>query len=341
VRIATRGKSLASRRAIVDDGVVTALRVVVLALVTVLSWSSWPWATTASARPPKPRWQTLPAPPAMPRAETDGTVEVAGAKIYYAVYGKGDPVVLLHGGLGNSAHFGFQLPALVDRFQVIAIDSRGQGRSTKGSLAITYDIMASDVIAVLDKLAIRRASVVGWSDGGEVALKLGIAYPDRVDRLFVFGANYDASGSKPRSAPSSTFTAYTVRCRSEYERLSKAGVPYNALVGALLPLWRSPTGITREQLRGITAPVMMADGDHDEVIVLDQIEEMARLIPNGQLKVFDSASHFALWQDPQGFNQAMVDFLTAPAPTSSAASTVSAPAALPAAAPGPGAPSSR
>lgn len=271
-------------------------------------------AISAAAHAGKPRWQTLPRPPAMPRADAEGTVEVTGARIFYAVYGKGDPVVLLHGGLGNSAHFGFQLPALIDRFQVIAIDSRGQGRSTKGKLPITYDLMAGDVVAVLDKLAIKRASVVGWSDGGEIALKLGIEFPDRVDRLFVFGANYDASGSKPRGGPSTTFSAYTVRCRSDYQRMSKAGVPYNALVDALMPLWRNPSGITKDQLRGIKAPVMMADGDHDEVIVLDQIEEMAKLIPNGQLKVFDAASHFALWQDPEGFNQAMVEFLTAPAP---------------------------
>jgi len=246
----------------------------------------------------------------MPKAYDQGSVEVAGAQIFYTIYGKGEPVVLLHGGLGNSEHFGFQLPALVDKFQVIAIDSRGQGRSTKGKGTITYDQMAADVVAVLDKLAIKRASVVGWSDGGEVALKLGISFGDRVERLFVFGANYDANGSKSRSTPTTTFAAYSAKCRSDYERLARSGVPYNGLVDALRPLWRGPTGITKDQLRSIKAPVMMADGDHDEVIMLDQIEEMAKLIPNAQLKVFQDASHFALWQDPEDFNAAMVEFLT-------------------------------
>jgi pimeloyl-ACP methyl ester carboxylesterase len=258
----------------------------------------------------RPRWQTLPLPPAMPRADERGSVEVAGARIFYALYGKGDPVVLLHGGLGNSDHFAFQMPALVDKFQVIAIDSRAQGRSTMGTAAITYDQMATDVIAVLDKLEIKRAAVVGWSDGGEVALKLAIGFPDRVDRLVVFGANFDASGSKPRGNVTRTFAAYSARCRADHARLSRTGMSYNALIEALLPLWRNPTGITRDQLRAIQAPVMMADGDHDEVIVLDQIEEMARLIPNAQLKVFEDASHFALWQDPRSFNSAVVEFLT-------------------------------
>jgi pimeloyl-ACP methyl ester carboxylesterase len=284
-----------------------------LVAVSALSPTFVPVTAPAVAHAGKPRWQTLPLPPAMPRADSEGIAEIAGAKIFYAVYGKGDPVVLLHGGLGNSAHFSLQLPALVDKFQVIAIDSRGQGRSTRGNAPITYDQMALDVVAVLDKLSIKRASVVGWSDGGEVALKLGIGFPDRVDRLFVFGANYDASGSKPRNGPSTTFAAYTVRCRSDYERMSKSGQPYKAMVDALRPLWRSPIGITKDQLRKITAPVMVADGDHDEVIALDQIEEMAQLIPNATLRVFDGASHFALWQDPESFNDAMVGFLTAPA----------------------------
>jgi pimeloyl-ACP methyl ester carboxylesterase len=299
-----------------QDGSVRLSRAVVP--VAVIAFAVVAMGGAARARPSKPRWQTLPMPPAMPRADAQGSVEVKGANIFYAVYGKGDPVVLLHGGMGNSAHFGFQLPALVDKFQVIAIDSRGQGRSTKGKVAITYDRMAEDVIAVLDKLAIKRASIVGWSDGGEIALKLGIAFPDRVNRLFVFAANYDANGSKSRSTSSATFAAYTSRCRKEYQRMGKAGLPFNALVEALLPLWRGPTGITREQLHGIKAPVLMSDGDHDEVIVLAQVEEMAKLIPNAQLTVFDDASHFALWQDPDTFNRVMVEFLTAPAPGPSA-----------------------
>jgi pimeloyl-ACP methyl ester carboxylesterase len=281
---------------------------VVAGIVLDLAFGAGSRSETAAAG--KPRWQTLPMPPALPRADAQDSVEVKGAKIFYAVYGKGDPVVLLHGGLGNSAHFGFQVPALIDRFQVIAIDSRGQGRSTRGATPITYDQMAADVIAVLDKLAVRRASVVGWSDGGEVALKLGIGFPDRVERLFVFAANYDGTGSKPRNLPSTTFAAYSARCRSDYERMSKAGLPYSALVEALLPLWRNPTGITREQLQAIRAPVMMADGDHDEIIVLAHIEEMAALIPNARLAVFEDTSHFALWQDPDTFNRVMIEFLT-------------------------------
>jgi pimeloyl-ACP methyl ester carboxylesterase len=284
------------------------LRVLVVLLATLV--------TAATAHAGKPRWQTLRFPPAMPSPDERGNADVAGAKIFYAVYGRGDPVILLHGGLGNSEHFGFQMPALIDRFQVIAIDSRGQGRSTNDTTAITYDVMANDVIAVMDKLAIKRASIVGWSDGGEIALKLGISFPDRVDRLFVFGAGYDAGDdagyNKRRGSQSATFALYSNKCRSDYARMSKTGRPYRALVQDLLPLWRGPSGITKEQLRTIKAAVMVAAGDHDEVIDFEQVAEMAKLVPNARLKLFDDTSHFALWQDPETFNKVMVDFLTTP-----------------------------
>ena len=267
-------------------------------------------ALTTHASAAKPRWQELPLPPAMPAADTHGTVDVSGAQIYYAIYGKGDPVILLHGGLGNSDHWANQVPTLAAKFEVIAIDSRGQGRSTRTRARVTYETMADDVIAVMDKLQIPRASLVGWSDGGEIALKLAIKHPDRVAKLFVFGANYDSNGSKPRSGrPSDTFTAYAAKCRADYAKLSRTPKDWDGLVDWLLPVWRTPMGFTKDQLRTIKAPTLVADGDHDEVIVLGQIEEMSKLIPNAQLAVFTNTSHFALWQDPDDFNKTLLAFL--------------------------------
>lgn len=280
--------------------------VVRIALVVVLAWAL---PSIAHARP---RWESLPLPPALPRPADRGSVDVDGARIAYAVYGKGEPVLLLHGGLGNSSHFGFQLPALVDKFQVIAIDSRGQGRSTRTRARITYDVMATDVVAVLDHLNIARASVVGWSDGGEVALKLGINFPERVNRLFVFGANYDGPASRPHGNRSTTFGGYMQKCRADYQRVYKTMRGFDELVEALLPLWRNPTGITPDHLRTLKAPVAMAGGLHDELIVIEEIAEMARLIPNSKLVIFKDGSHFALWQDPDAFNDAMLGFLSDP-----------------------------
>jgi pimeloyl-ACP methyl ester carboxylesterase len=268
-------------------------------------------ALTAIASAKPARWQRLPLPPPMPTATTTGFVEVDGAKIYYATYGKGAPVILLHGGMGNSDHWSHQVPALSDKLRVIVIDSRGQGRSTRTKAAPSYDMMATDVLAVMDQLELTKAAIVGWSDGGEIALKLGVHHPDRVTKLVVFGANYNAKGSKTRKSRA-TFNAYVAKCRADYKRLSKTPKQFDALVQWLLPIWRNPMGFTQEQLGSIKAPTLVADGDHDEIIELSQLEEMAKLIPNARLEVFKDTSHFALWQDPASFNKVVVDFLTAP-----------------------------
>ena len=260
----------------------------------------------------KSRWETLPLPPAMPAASTTGEVDVAGggAKIYYATYGKGDPVVLLHGGLGNSDHWSFQVPELAKQYQVIVVDSRNQGRSTLSKAKLTYHAMAADVLAVLDALGVKKAAVVGWSDGGEIGLDLAISNPDRVERLFVFGANYDSNGSKNRrSGTTPTFNAYAVKCKTDFLKMSKNPQAYDAVVDSLMPVWKSSQAFTKDQIRSIKAYTVVADGDHDEIILLDQIKEMSQLIPHAKLVVFENASHFALWQDPTTFTRAVLDFL--------------------------------
>jgi pimeloyl-ACP methyl ester carboxylesterase len=235
---------------------------------------------------------------------------VDSADIYYATFGQGPPVILLHGGLGNGDHWAHQLPALAGQWQVIVIDSRGQGRSTRTKATPSYDLMTRDVLAVMDHLKVEKAAIVGWSDGGEIALKLGIHHPTRVTKLFVFGASYDESGAKPRKS-SRTFARYTAKCRADYVRLSKTPKQWNASVAWLRPLWREPMGFTKDQLKQIAAPTIIADGDHDEIIELAHVQDMAKLIPNARLVVFENTSHFALWQDASTFNKVLVDFLTA------------------------------
>lgn len=272
-----------------------------LALVATLMLSS----SLAAAKP----WEELPLPPAMPAAASSGEVDVKDAKIYYATYGSGTPVILLHGGLGNADHWAFQVPELAAKFRVIVIDSRNQGRSSFSKTKVTYHVMAGDVLAVMDELKVPRASIVGWSDGGEIGLDLAINNPARVAKLFIFGANYDSNGSKPRGRPTPTFAAYASKCRADYSKLAKVPKAYDAVVDSLMPLWHDTRAFTKDQLRSIKAPTVVSDGDHDEIIELAQIKEMSKLIPNARLVVFENTSHFALWQDPTAFTRAILELL--------------------------------
>ena len=134
-------------------------------------------------------WNVLPPTPSLPKAAHSGYAPVNGIKIWYAVFGHGQPVILLHGGLGNSNYWGNQVPVLARHYQVIVMDSRGHGRSTRDDQPYGYDLMASDVIGLMDFLKIQKAAVVGWSDGAILGLDIAIHHPERLTKLFAFAAN--------------------------------------------------------------------------------------------------------------------------------------------------------
>ena len=134
----------------------------------------------------------------IPTAAISGTVDNDGARIWYAAFGDGPPVILLHGGLGNAGNWGHQVPALVAAgYRAIVIDSRGQGRSTRDAKPYSYELMAADTRAVMDELGIAKAAFVGWSDGADIALILADETPDRSAGVFFFGCNVDATGTLP------------------------------------------------------------------------------------------------------------------------------------------------
>jgi len=123
-------------------------------------------------------------------AQVGKYADVNGIKVYYEIYGAGEPLLLLHGNSGSIENFVYQIPELSKHFRVIAVDSRAQGKSTDSDKEITYALMASDMSALIDKLNLGSVHVVGWSDGGIVGLELALAHPQQVKKLVTFGANY-------------------------------------------------------------------------------------------------------------------------------------------------------
>src|ERR1700733_4192067 len=117
-------------------------------------------------------WETLPPTPPPVAGEHTGHAKVNGINLYYATIGHGSPVVLLHGGLANSNYWGEQVNALAPHHMVILMDSRGHGRSTRDARAYGYDLMADDVVGLMDDLKLTKADIVGWSDGGILGIDL-------------------------------------------------------------------------------------------------------------------------------------------------------------------------
>jgi pimeloyl-ACP methyl ester carboxylesterase len=255
------------------------------------------------------RWEMLPPTPAVIPSERSAQVGVNGISIHYAVYGRGSPVVLLHGGLANSDYWGNQIEALMPHHTVIVMDSRGHGRSTRDSRPYGYDLMADDVVALMDALKVPRADIVGWSDGGILGLDLAIRHPDRVGKIFAFAANTVTSGVKDDVEKNPTFAAFIERAGHEYQAYSATPKEYDAFVQQISKMWADQPNWTDAQLKAIAAPVLVVDGDHDEAIKREHTEYIAAMIPGAGLLILPNTSHFAFLQDPTLFNFAVLHFL--------------------------------
>jgi pimeloyl-ACP methyl ester carboxylesterase len=247
--------------------------------------------------------------PALPAAAEQGHVAHDGAKIWYAAYGTGAPVILLHGGLGHSGNWGNQVPALIAAgHRVILIDSRGHGRSTRDARPFKYELMASDVLAVMDHLRIDKAAFVGWSDGACVALILGMQAPQRVAGVFFFACNMDPSGAK-EITPSKLIGRCFNRHAKDYARLSATPAAFTAFGDAVSLMMETEPNYTAQDLAQIGVPVAIVLGEHDEFIKREHAEYLARSIPGAELTILTGVSHFAPLQRPGLFNAAVLSFL--------------------------------
>jgi pimeloyl-ACP methyl ester carboxylesterase len=263
-------------------------------------------ATTANAAPP--RWLTLPPTPTLPKADESGYAPVGGIRIWYAAFGHGEPVLFVHGGLANANYWGNQVRALKDRYRVIVMDSRGHGRSTRNAQLYGYDLMADDVIGLLDYLKIRKVALVGWSDGAIIGLDIAMRHPERLSKLFAFAANIDPSGVADASH-SPVVSEYIPRAGREYAQLSPTPKEYKSFLAQITGMWNTQPHWTRADFAKITVPTWIVDADHDEMITHDQPRKMADWTPGAGLLIEPDVSHFAFIQNPAHFNADIDRFL--------------------------------
>lgn len=258
------------------------------------------------------RWEGLPETPPMPPATTSGYMDVNDVTLWYATFGEGKPLILLHGGMGNSEQWAGQIPEFARQFKVIVHDSRGHGRSTRTARPYTYELMASDTVALMDRLQIEKASVVGFSDGGVIGLAMAIHNPERLDRLVVFGTNYNTTGMKNDFADKPAVKLMKPRVKADYLRLSKTPADFHDFVTAIFKMWDTQPNFSEDQIRGIHVRTAVVDGEYDEFIKRSHTERLAAFIPNSELIILPDVSHFAMWQDPAAYNAAVLGFLTRP-----------------------------
>ncbi|WP_158799517.1 alpha/beta fold hydrolase [Pedobacter sp. L105] len=230
---------------------------------------------------------------------------IRGIKMYYEVYGHGEPLLLIHGNGGSISNFTNQIPYFSKNYQVIIADSRAQGKTIDTKDSLSYEMMADDLNALMDNLHVKDANVIGWSDGGIDGLLLAMRHPDKVKKLAVTGANL-----WPDSTALTPFVyKMMVKDADSLRKLPKT--PENKAQLKLVDLMCVQPNIKLEQLHSIKCPVLVIGGDHD-VILPAHTMAIAQAIPNSYLWIIPNSGHSTPIFKKDQFNPLISDFFKTP-----------------------------
>lgn len=231
--------------------------------------------------------------------------KIRGFKMYYEIYGTGEPLLFIHGNGGSINNFLYQVPFFSKKFKVILADSRAHGKSLDNSDSLSYEMMADDLSALLDYLKIDSCHVVGWSDGGINGLLLAMRHPKKVKKLAVTGANL-----WPDTTAIDSWVYKTVM--RMYDSLSKLPttpkLKNERKIFRLLPY---EPHIKTDDLKKISCPSLIIGGDHD-VILPRHTMLIAESIPNSYLWILPNSGHSTPIVYKDDFNRAIMDFFTKP-----------------------------
>jgi pimeloyl-ACP methyl ester carboxylesterase len=222
--------------------------------------------------------------------------------MYYETYGSGEPLLLLHGNSVSIKSFKYQIPALAKKYKVIALDSRGQGKSSEDGTKFTYELFAADTRAFLDQLQLDSLNIVGWSDGGNIGLIMAMKYPGKVKSLVTMGANLYNNKSSVRADVNKFI-------KKEYAKLSdtcRADIFRKRMYDLLL----YEPNIEAKELAAIHCPVLVLAGS-DDLIKEEHTKLIAASIKNAQLYIFPNGTHDEPSERPARFNKEVMDFLNA------------------------------
>ncbi len=241
-------------------------------------------------------------------------VEIDDIKMYYEIHGTGEPILLIHGATGAIENFKFQIPELSKKFQLIVPDCRAHGRTTDSEKPMRIEIMASDIFKLLDHLKIDSINVVGFSMGGAIGLEMVVTNPKRIRKLVAIGTNYNMDGISKKfvdnilSLTPETFWPHTIK---RYKRLAPDPDHWPVYVGKFqdyLKYYTNEGTSFEDGLSKISNSVLLIAGDND-VVKLDHIIEMYRLIPESQLCIIPNAGHMSLIARPVIVNTVISKFV--------------------------------
>lgn len=241
--------------------------------------------------------------------------KVNDISIYYEIHGLGEPLIVLHGAADSIESMRNAIIALSENYRVIAVDTRGHGRSTDSDQPFSYDLFAKDIIELMDLLEIDKAHIVGLSDGGITGLAIAITYPDRIIKLVTIGANFSPEGLTNQVIESMSSGEFFENIPSPiYKKYAPDPSKWPDLIEKLRQMILSEPNYTQDDLGKIQAPVLVMLGERDKFILIEHTEELHRMIANSTLFIVPIAGHNVFdgySGNPDVANEAILEFLVA------------------------------
>ena len=238
------------------------------------------------------------------------------AKIYYEVYGDGPPLLLLHGGYyGYISEFEMYFPDLIKNFKVIAVATRGHGKSEIGREKMSYQLFAKDAIAVLKQEQLTNVLVMGFSDGAITGLVLAAEYPSYVKKLVSMGGGINTGMYRPNSLQEvSAMDGKTEEKNApEFLKQRMKIMPepnrFAEWVDRLKEAWLTPVWVSEDKVAAIQCPVLIIGGDRDDYARTESFVENYKLIKNSRLMILPNSGHVALILQPALLNGFIIPFL--------------------------------
>jgi len=226
-------------------------------------------------------------------------VDVNGVKLFYEVYGEGEPLLMIHGNGGSFNCFENQVAEFSKYFKVVLVDCRGRGNSSyQKGVQLTFDLQVEDINLFLDKLNIKKTNILGWSDGGIIGLLFAIKHPEKINKLVASGANIFPDGALHQEE--------LEKWINDLENNNKNHE--NDLAIDLNNLGFKYPNLKYSDLNVIKSKTLLIAGDHDE-IKGEHTLKIYESIPDAQLAILPNSSHSALIENSTLFNEIVLRFL--------------------------------
>ena len=248
-------------------------------------------------------------------------IQANGMNIYYESHGDGEPLLLLHAGSLTADTWQPYLAAFAEHFRVITPDLRGHGRSAKPTTAMSYRLLADDIAAFARALGLHKPLIVGYSDGGQVALEIGMRHPDLAQALvvgaawFKFSAAYrewvgDVVGDEHSPQVDTARFAHKHPDWEAWLQQLYGPDDWKPLLERMKPMWTTPLNYGPDDFAAVVAPTLVLIGDRDELVPVEEAVEMARLLTTAELAVVPGADHSAFFSAKvASFRSIVLDFL--------------------------------